>query len=409
LVAHYVDRDHPVVQRLLQNPDVLDLNVHQDADAFLRAMAQCKTVVSSSLHGLVFAEALGIPNLWVTATGKVAGSGFKFNDWFSTTDRPQEKPVQLTAKSRARKLAARAETHESQIDRRELLSAFPFERIDELSEGPVSRVHGVRRCRQRPVPVFLISFNRGTQLRSMVEGLRRLETPTEIIVHDNGSSDPATLEILAELERDGVRVARCEAISSPDELNLVDATVQRYFADWSEPQRYVVSDCDIDLTVADPRALDVYGELLNRHPDAECVGPMLRISDLPAAYPLRNNVLNKHIFQFWQHEPRIEKTPFGDVAFRPARIDTTLAMHRAGEPFRRLKMGLRVYEPFEARHMDWYEWSSPAYGESASAEITNWGRARAEDTQELEPLRFSSFTAVRAVEQGRLEPFTVHL
>jgi hypothetical protein len=259
------------------------------------------------------------------------------------------------------------------------------------------------------VPVFLISFNRGTKLRGMVDGLRQLETETEIVVHDNGSSDPGTLEVLHELEQEGVRVVRCEPISSPDELNLVDGTVQRFFEDWGEPQRYVVSDCDIDLTVADPRALAVYDELLDRHPEAACVGPMLRISDLPEAYPLRNSVLNRHIYQFWQHDPRIEQTSFGEVASRPARIDTTFALHRAGERFHRLKMGLRVYEPFEARHMDWYEWSSTVYRESASTEITNWGRAQEEGAEASEPLEYTSFTAIRSLDDGRVEPFTVEL
>ena len=47
-------------------------------------ISKCEFVVSSSLHGLVFSDALGIPNLHLKVTDKLGGDGFKFNDYYSS-------------------------------------------------------------------------------------------------------------------------------------------------------------------------------------------------------------------------------------------------------------------------------------------------------------------------------------
>jgi len=132
LVCHYLDRDHPILRQMMQEPDVLDLDVRGPPEPFLARMASCAVVVSTSLHGLVFAEALGLPNLWVKAGDKLIGGEFKFADWFATTARPQARPHLLAPGDSAAALAARAELRESRIDREALRAAFPFDRLDDL-------------------------------------------------------------------------------------------------------------------------------------------------------------------------------------------------------------------------------------------------------------------------------------
>ena len=56
----------------------------------IEEIASCEVVVSQSLHGLVVADALGIPNVWIAPSAGMAGGRFKFDDYFSTLDRPKE-------------------------------------------------------------------------------------------------------------------------------------------------------------------------------------------------------------------------------------------------------------------------------------------------------------------------------
>lgn len=253
-------------------------------------------------------------------------------------------------------------------------------------------------------PIFVISYNRGAWLAKVADAYRRQSLPVEIVVHDNGSDDPDTLATLDALGRDGVDVVRNPPIATADDLNAVDRTVQAYFAGRPAQVPYVVTDCDVDLSAARPEALAVYHELLERFPDAACVGPMLRISDIPRSYPLFNRVMNRHIAQFWGRSPAWTTTSFGAVAYARGLIDTTFALHRAGEAFRRKKRGLRVYHPYEARHLDWYPGpeTSEAYHRTSSPQISHWNNAEHQGVHAGDPLEAHSYVVVESDAMGNL-------
>jgi hypothetical protein len=413
VVAHYVDRLHPSIASLLALPGVRDLNVHLDPIRFLSEMADCRAVVSSSLHGLIFAESLGIPSLWIQVSDQVAGRGFKFRDWFSTTSNPQREPLLLSNAESPDQLVRRAERRPITFSMQDLMTAFPRERLNELMDDQPCRGSIAMRVPQKMVlPVFLISYNRGSMLLRCIKGMSHLRGCIMPIVHDNGSTDQVTLSILDRLASSGIPVYRRPAISSPDELNLVNQSVSEFFAGWCEPTHYAVSDCDIDLSIASPRAINLYIELLTLFRDVGCVGPMLRIQDVPRSYPLYGRVMNRHIEQFWRHAPEWVMTSWGRVAVQKCRIDTTFAVHRPAEPFSRLKSAVRVYEPFEALHCDWYDEVRDAeafYWQSSNPDISHWNNQFADAMHRDEPLLYKSFRAVRMGSDGLLQETVVNL
>lgn len=227
------------------------------------------------------------------------------------------------------------------------------------------------------LPVFIISFNRGDYLTQILDSYIKQDVDLDFVIHDNGSTEPRTLEALSELSAAGFKVYRYGPISAPDELNLVDLSVQRYRAESGYFGPYAVTDCDVDLSEARGDALRTYLELLQQFPDVECVGPMLRIADIPRSYPLFNRVMERHVAQFWHRQPEWVEISTGRIAYLRHAIDTTLAVHRAGSSFRRLKSGLRVYHPFEAKHLDWYMSPRDAseYQLSSSPLISHWDNA----------------------------------
>jgi hypothetical protein len=86
-VPHYVDKTHPrVVELLAQVPHSTLIDVEQDPLRVIEQIAQCDTVVSTSLHGLVAADALGVPSQWAVVSDKIAGGGYKFQDYYSVFD-----------------------------------------------------------------------------------------------------------------------------------------------------------------------------------------------------------------------------------------------------------------------------------------------------------------------------------
>ncbi|MET0838260.1 MAG: polysaccharide pyruvyl transferase family protein [Marmoricola sp.] len=68
-------------------PDVklIDLGT-SDVEGVIEAMLSCRYIVTGSLHGLVMADAYGIPSAWVI-TGTAEGGAFKFFDYFSTVNK----------------------------------------------------------------------------------------------------------------------------------------------------------------------------------------------------------------------------------------------------------------------------------------------------------------------------------
>ena len=58
----------------------------QNPTWMLERILSCKLVLSSSLHGLVFAEAFGVPARWLELAGsKRTEKGFKYHDYYSGT------------------------------------------------------------------------------------------------------------------------------------------------------------------------------------------------------------------------------------------------------------------------------------------------------------------------------------
>jgi pyruvyltransferase len=63
-----------------------------DLEAVTREILSCRTIISSSLHGLVIADAYGIPNAWLGTDGRVGGSRpnggeFKYLDYFASVNK----------------------------------------------------------------------------------------------------------------------------------------------------------------------------------------------------------------------------------------------------------------------------------------------------------------------------------
>ena len=56
------------------------LNIRWKIEVLIDAAAKCERIISSSLHGLVLADSLGIPNMWVYSE-RVIGEGSKFRDY----------------------------------------------------------------------------------------------------------------------------------------------------------------------------------------------------------------------------------------------------------------------------------------------------------------------------------------
>lgn len=65
---------------------ILDIRTH-DWSQFFADLTSCEVIVSESLHGLVFSDALGVPNVWLRSQKAPSYNDFKYFDYFSSVGR----------------------------------------------------------------------------------------------------------------------------------------------------------------------------------------------------------------------------------------------------------------------------------------------------------------------------------
>lgn len=95
IIPHYIDVDHPMVQTLVER-GVKFIDICAGEEEFVDQLKSVKKVISSSLHGLIAADAYGIPNARINLTGKLAGGDWKFKDYALSVNKNHFEGVQLS-------------------------------------------------------------------------------------------------------------------------------------------------------------------------------------------------------------------------------------------------------------------------------------------------------------------------
>jgi hypothetical protein len=96
ICPHYL---HQVeVAEWIGNMQIKMLNVFCSPETFVKEMLCCDVIYSSSLHGLIIADAYGIPSRWIECTAPLGGDGMKFYDHLIVRDCLCEKKMAVMDK-----------------------------------------------------------------------------------------------------------------------------------------------------------------------------------------------------------------------------------------------------------------------------------------------------------------------
>lgn len=85
IIPHYIEKNLDSFKTLQKGiPNSVLLDVQKPPLETLKAMAECKTILSSAMHGLIISDGLGIPNLRIKASKRLAEeTNWKFEDYYS--------------------------------------------------------------------------------------------------------------------------------------------------------------------------------------------------------------------------------------------------------------------------------------------------------------------------------------
>lgn len=98
VVPHLTRRADPALAALADAEPRIELidPATEDAAGVVRRIASCAYVLSSSLHGLVVADACGVPNAWLEPWGNHGHAALKFHDYAASVGRALGAPLAVS-------------------------------------------------------------------------------------------------------------------------------------------------------------------------------------------------------------------------------------------------------------------------------------------------------------------------
>lgn len=214
------------------------------------------------------------------------------------------------------------------------------------------------------IPVFIISHNRYSFLKRLIDRLESVEG-IDIVIVDNGSKYEPLLEYYKTLNHQIVYLENLGHFS-PWTADLVPKT-----------GFYAVTDPDvIPCDFVPNNFIRFFIDVLKFNSHLLKIGFGLRIDNLPDRYKFKDEVINWES-KYWQNLYGIKD---GVELFR-AEIDTTFAVYNSGRfhtgyDESHLKQSLRTGHPYVAEHLPWYEESvsleDKFYLENSNRSIVSW-------------------------------------
>ena len=126
VIPHFKDKGIACVAKLGRDPDVLIIDILGSVREVVDQINSCECIASSSLHGLIAADAYGVPAVWIELSDRVEGNGFKFHDYYKSIGHQQVMPIRVSNETTARTLMRSIPRYDVDIDLDRLLAACPF-------------------------------------------------------------------------------------------------------------------------------------------------------------------------------------------------------------------------------------------------------------------------------------------
>jgi pyruvyltransferase len=128
-IPHYIefeeDKDLEVIHHM-ESLGFQIIDVCSGTEKFVDELLECENVISSSLHGLIAADAYGIPNARVNVSNKLIGGDFKFKDYCYSVERELDYGYQLTNETTVENIMDLHFNKSIIFDREKLLESAPW-------------------------------------------------------------------------------------------------------------------------------------------------------------------------------------------------------------------------------------------------------------------------------------------
>lgn len=126
IIPHAYDRKDVCLSNFQNDPDILIIDILGEIHSVVDQICSCEKIASSSLHGIIAADAYGVHSTWIKISDKLEGNGFKFFDYFNSVGRTDERPLVIRENSSIDDIFANYCRYKLDIDLNELWEACPL-------------------------------------------------------------------------------------------------------------------------------------------------------------------------------------------------------------------------------------------------------------------------------------------
>lgn len=138
IILHFRDKGNKLICRMVEKAgvkaEVIDIVNYDRWEGVIDRIIECECIASSSLHGLIVADAYKIPNVWIRFGDDTFEGEFKYLDYFSGVGRTTKEPLRITNSTTIGKVLEQC-AHYAPIDYDAtlLIRSCPFEITDSFS------------------------------------------------------------------------------------------------------------------------------------------------------------------------------------------------------------------------------------------------------------------------------------
>jgi pyruvyltransferase len=126
IVSHIKDLRSPFFDKYKDDQGVKFISMRSHGLGLIDEIVQCEAIASTSLHGLVVADAYQIPALWIKVSNNIPGHDFKFYDYHASIGAGQAPALVVNGKQPISELVGRCQSRPLNVDLDALLSCCPY-------------------------------------------------------------------------------------------------------------------------------------------------------------------------------------------------------------------------------------------------------------------------------------------
>lgn len=128
IIAHYIDKENMNYKSLISklNDDVLLIDIQNPIEQVINEINMCEKIASSSLHGIIVADAYGIPSIQLKFSDNIVGGDFKFKDYMLSVNREYRPPVNVNLETTLNTILNSFYDYNFHINLEKLLEVCPF-------------------------------------------------------------------------------------------------------------------------------------------------------------------------------------------------------------------------------------------------------------------------------------------